>query len=160
MQIVAPLEIEDYVIQTAEFMSPPRWHIGHMSWFFETVLQAPPAGLQGLFGRLSLLLQLLLRRLWWRALSAPSVEPSRVRLSGIRSLIAITSMNRCCGFLDSLDEQPNAKPSYNWSGWALSTRCSTRSFWLRHQASALRSVRRSHPAGACYIGENRGNGRH
>jgi ergothioneine biosynthesis protein EgtB len=40
MQIVAPLEIEDYVIQTAEFMSPPRWHVGHTSWFFETVLQA------------------------------------------------------------------------------------------------------------------------
>ncbi len=40
MRIVAPLETEDYVIQTAEFMSPPRWHIGHTSWFFETVLQA------------------------------------------------------------------------------------------------------------------------
>src|ERR1041385_7445130 len=39
LQIVAPLEIEDYVIQTAEFMSPPRWHIGHTSWFFETLLQ-------------------------------------------------------------------------------------------------------------------------
>jgi ergothioneine biosynthesis protein EgtB len=38
MQIVAPLEIEDYVIQTAEYMSPPRWHIGHTSWFFETLL--------------------------------------------------------------------------------------------------------------------------
>src|SRR5437870_7947338 len=39
LEIVAPLEIEDFVIQTAEFMSPPRWHIGHTSWFFETVLQ-------------------------------------------------------------------------------------------------------------------------
>jgi ergothioneine biosynthesis protein EgtB len=39
LEIVAPLEIEDYIIQTAEFMSPPRWHIGHTSWFFETVLQ-------------------------------------------------------------------------------------------------------------------------
>src|SRR2546423_3408573 len=39
LEIVAPLEIEDYVIQTAEFMSPPRWHIVHTSWFFETVLQ-------------------------------------------------------------------------------------------------------------------------
>jgi ergothioneine biosynthesis protein EgtB len=39
LEIVAPLEIEDYVIQTAEFMSPPRWHIGHTSWFFETVLR-------------------------------------------------------------------------------------------------------------------------
>jgi ergothioneine biosynthesis protein EgtB len=44
MQIVAPLEIEDYVIQTAEFMSPPRWHIGHTSWFFETLLQAHRPG--------------------------------------------------------------------------------------------------------------------
>ncbi|HKG80722.1 MAG TPA: SUMF1/EgtB/PvdO family nonheme iron enzyme, partial [Pyrinomonadaceae bacterium] len=44
MQIVAPLEIEDYVIQTADFMSPPRWHIGHTSWFFETVLRAHKPG--------------------------------------------------------------------------------------------------------------------
>jgi ergothioneine biosynthesis protein EgtB len=44
MQIVAPLEIEDYVIQTADFMSPPRWHIGHTSWFFETLLLAHQPG--------------------------------------------------------------------------------------------------------------------
>ncbi len=44
MEIVAPLEIEDYVVQTAEFMSPPRWHIGHTSWFFETLLQAYQSG--------------------------------------------------------------------------------------------------------------------
>src|SRR5438093_9512209 len=44
LEIVAPLEIEDYVIQTAEFMSPPRWHIGHTSWFFETVLTAHNPG--------------------------------------------------------------------------------------------------------------------
>src|ERR1700746_1623560 len=46
LEIVAPLEIEDYVIQTAEFMSPPRWHIGHTSWFFETVLQKFQPGSQ------------------------------------------------------------------------------------------------------------------
>src|SRR3989454_10250265 len=40
LEIVAPLEIEDYVIQTVDFMSPPRWHVGHTSWFFETVLQS------------------------------------------------------------------------------------------------------------------------
>ena len=44
MQIVEPLETEDYVIQTAEFMSPPRWHIGHTSWFFETLLQTYQPG--------------------------------------------------------------------------------------------------------------------
>jgi len=46
MRIVAPLEIEDYVIQTAEFMSPPRWHVGHTSWFFETLLQSYLPGYQ------------------------------------------------------------------------------------------------------------------
>ena len=46
MQIVAPLELEDYVIQTAEYMSPPRWHIGHTSWFFETLLQQYKTGYQ------------------------------------------------------------------------------------------------------------------
>jgi ergothioneine biosynthesis protein EgtB len=39
MAIVAPLEIEDYVVQTAPYMSPPRWHMGHTTWFFEMLLK-------------------------------------------------------------------------------------------------------------------------
>ncbi|HEY6328429.1 MAG TPA: ergothioneine biosynthesis protein EgtB [Blastocatellia bacterium] len=39
MDIVAPLEIEDYVVQTASYMSPPRWHLGHTTWFFEMLLK-------------------------------------------------------------------------------------------------------------------------
>ncbi len=39
MKMVAPLETEDYVVQTAPFMSPPRWHMGHTSWFFEMLLK-------------------------------------------------------------------------------------------------------------------------
>src|SRR5439155_8470970 len=46
LKIVAPLQIEDYVVQTAEFMSPPRWHLDHTSWFFETVLQKYQPGYQ------------------------------------------------------------------------------------------------------------------
>src|SRR5260370_26277797 len=42
--IVAPLEVEDYVVQTAPYMSPPRWHLGHTSWVFEMVLQDYLAG--------------------------------------------------------------------------------------------------------------------
>jgi ergothioneine biosynthesis protein EgtB len=38
LEICQPLAIEDYVIQTAPFMSPPRWHLGHTSWFFEMLL--------------------------------------------------------------------------------------------------------------------------
>lgn len=39
MKLVEPLEIEDYVVQTASYMSPPRWHIGHTTWFFEMLLK-------------------------------------------------------------------------------------------------------------------------
>lgn len=34
-QICANLETEDYVVQPAEFVSPPKWHLGHTTWFFE-----------------------------------------------------------------------------------------------------------------------------
>jgi len=36
-----PLEVEDYVLQTAVETSPPKWHLAHVSWFFETFLLQP-----------------------------------------------------------------------------------------------------------------------
>src|SRR5262249_15342053 len=39
MRIVSTLEVDDYIVQTAPFMSPPKWHIGHTSWFFEMLLK-------------------------------------------------------------------------------------------------------------------------
>lgn len=39
------LEPEDYVVQTAEYMSPPRWHLGHTTWLFEKLLQRFVPGL-------------------------------------------------------------------------------------------------------------------
>jgi ergothioneine biosynthesis protein EgtB len=30
-----PLETEDYVVQPIEDVSPPKWHLGHTTWFFE-----------------------------------------------------------------------------------------------------------------------------
>ncbi len=33
--ICAPLEIEDYVVQPIADVSPPKWHLGHTTWFFE-----------------------------------------------------------------------------------------------------------------------------
>ena len=29
------LETEDYVVQPVEHVSPPKWHLGHTTWFFE-----------------------------------------------------------------------------------------------------------------------------
>lgn len=34
-QICEPLETEDFVVQPVEFVSPPKWHLGHTTWFFE-----------------------------------------------------------------------------------------------------------------------------
>ncbi len=39
--LCAPLEIEDYVIQACESVSPPKWHLAHTTWFFETFILLP-----------------------------------------------------------------------------------------------------------------------
>jgi len=40
-RLSGPLEVEDYGIQTAAFASPPKWHLAHTSWFYETLLLKP-----------------------------------------------------------------------------------------------------------------------
>ncbi len=40
-RICGPLATEDYVIQTMEDVSPPKWHLAHASWFFERFLLIP-----------------------------------------------------------------------------------------------------------------------
>ncbi len=39
IELCEPLEIEDFVVQTECFMSPPRWHIGHVTWFYDQLLK-------------------------------------------------------------------------------------------------------------------------
>ena len=40
-RLCEPLETEDYLVQTVVEASPPRWHLAHVSWFFETFLLRP-----------------------------------------------------------------------------------------------------------------------
>ncbi|MEX0618664.1 MAG: ergothioneine biosynthesis protein EgtB [Pseudohongiellaceae bacterium] len=39
--ICSPLAIEDHVVQPAPFISPPKWHLAHTSWFFDRFLLEP-----------------------------------------------------------------------------------------------------------------------
>ncbi len=39
--ICEPLEIEDYVVQPIVDVSPPKWHLGHTTWFFEAFILKP-----------------------------------------------------------------------------------------------------------------------
>jgi hypothetical protein len=45
VNLCAPLAPEDHVPQPLPEVSPPKWHLGHTSWYFETLLLQP--GLQG-----------------------------------------------------------------------------------------------------------------
>lgn len=36
--ICQPLQLEDYVVQVAEFASPAKWQLAHTTWFFETFI--------------------------------------------------------------------------------------------------------------------------
>lgn len=38
VEICEPLEIEDFVVQPVVDVSPPKWHLGHTTWFFETFI--------------------------------------------------------------------------------------------------------------------------
>ncbi len=40
-EICNPLLTEDYVVQPVVDVSPPKWHIGHVTWFFETFILKP-----------------------------------------------------------------------------------------------------------------------
>ena len=39
--ICKPLSTEDYVVQPIVDVSPPKWHLGHTTWFFETMILVP-----------------------------------------------------------------------------------------------------------------------
>lgn len=34
-ELTRPLLIEDYSVQPSEFVSPPKWHLAHVTWFWE-----------------------------------------------------------------------------------------------------------------------------
>lgn len=49
--LCAPLQPEDYVVQPHSDVSPPKWHLGHVTWFFENFILAEYAPDYELFDR-------------------------------------------------------------------------------------------------------------
>jgi ergothioneine biosynthesis protein EgtB len=41
LDICSHLENEDFVVQPSPEVSPPKWHLGHTSWFFEELILKP-----------------------------------------------------------------------------------------------------------------------
>ena len=38
LELVKNLKKDDFVVQTASYMSPPKWHVGHVSWIYEAIM--------------------------------------------------------------------------------------------------------------------------
>ena len=144
MQIVAPLEIEDYVIQTAEFMSPPRWHIGHTSWFFETLLQAYQPGYKVYSEE-----YLFYFNSYYEGFGARIERPKRGTRSRptVKDTVAYRKHvdEQMLAFLESIENNPKRKRFCRSSGSASNTRCSIRNCWFTTSStcSAISLTRRS-----------------
>lgn len=41
VEVCQSLQLEDYGLQAAAFASPPKWHLAHTTWFFETFILKP-----------------------------------------------------------------------------------------------------------------------
>ncbi|HLH85748.1 MAG TPA: ergothioneine biosynthesis protein EgtB [Thermoplasmataceae archaeon] len=41
LELCRPLKRDDYMVQATPDTSPPKWHLGHTTWFFETFILEP-----------------------------------------------------------------------------------------------------------------------
>src|SRR5262249_37462977 len=54
-RLCEPLALEDYVVQAMPDASPAKWHLAHVSWFFETFVLRHDAGYRPLDDRYTVL---------------------------------------------------------------------------------------------------------
>src|SRR5258705_6087485 len=89
-------------------MSPPRWHIGHTSWFFETVLQAHKSGYRVYSEDF-----LFYFNSYYEGFGARIERPKRGTKSRPTVKATVTYRNhideQMLSFLEAIAEQPNAE---------------------------------------------------
>ncbi|PYT20130.1 MAG: ergothioneine biosynthesis protein EgtB [Acidobacteria bacterium] len=80
-ELCEPLEIEDHVVQPVADVSPPKWHLGHTTWFFERMVLSETPGYEPLHPQYNLIFNSYYNALgprWARsmrgALSRPTVR--------------------------------------------------------------------------------------
>ena len=39
LELIKNLEIDDFIVQTEFYTSPPKWHLGHVSWIHEVIMK-------------------------------------------------------------------------------------------------------------------------
>ena len=59
LELVKNLEKDDFVVQTAAYMSPRKWHIGHVSWIYEAIISKIDKNYQHLVSELASQIALL-----------------------------------------------------------------------------------------------------
>ena len=94
LDLCGPLETEDYCIQPMADASPPKWHLAHTSWFFETfILKEFAAGYQVFHPRFEYLFNS-----YYNGVGTPFPRPLRGNLS--RPTVA-----EIVAYRDHVDEQ-------------------------------------------------------
>jgi ergothioneine biosynthesis protein EgtB len=109
VDLIEPLQPEDLCLQGMADASPPKWHLGHTTWFFETFLLAPHlAGWQGADPRWGYLFNS-----YYDAVGARHPRPERGLLTR-PSIKAVLAWRRRVDqgledLLDQLEQQPPAQ---------------------------------------------------
>lgn len=101
------LETEDYVVQPTADVSPPKWHLGHTTWFWETFVLMPNApGYQIFHDDFSYVFNSYYETVGKRVLRTDRGNLSRPTVAGVYEYRAYVDehMSR---FLDETDLQPD-----------------------------------------------------